>query len=237
MSAGGQSPDAVHLLQGPSRAGRGCVQRRSPRISRPLGCNSCLCVHAVWRAAVRGSRDRPDSARARRSRPREAYRGFLSLPILRSRQRCRRPRGRRASTRSSSPMPTRGPRRARTCSAGCLTSTSAVLAFGRPGPWRQDVIVRLDARQFPEAFAPEGREALADLRAAAEALAREGAARRRSPSRVCGRRAPRASGRPRRGRARLRTGGGLRVPLARRRSARSSRRLPAPCAPSPAPTG
>jgi hypothetical protein len=50
-------------------------------------------------------------------------------------------------------------------------------AFGRPGPWRQDVIVRLDARQFPEAFAPEGREALADLRTAAEALAREGAAR------------------------------------------------------------
>jgi Uncharacterized protein conserved in bacteria C-term(DUF2220) len=50
-------------------------------------------------------------------------------------------------------------------------------AFGRPGPWRQDVIVRLDARQFPEAFAPEGREALADLRAAAEDLAREGAVR------------------------------------------------------------
>ena len=50
-------------------------------------------------------------------------------------------------------------------------------AFGRPGPWRQDVIVRLDARQFPEAFAPEGREALADLRAAADALAREGGVR------------------------------------------------------------
>lgn len=50
-------------------------------------------------------------------------------------------------------------------------------AFGRPGPWRQDVIARLDARQFPEAFAPEGREALADLRAAAEDLAREGAVR------------------------------------------------------------
>jgi hypothetical protein len=50
-------------------------------------------------------------------------------------------------------------------------------SFGRPGPWRQDVIVRLDARQFPEAFAPEGRERLADLRAAAEELAREGAVR------------------------------------------------------------
>lgn len=50
-------------------------------------------------------------------------------------------------------------------------------AFGRPGPWRQDVIVRLDARQFPAAFAPEGREALADLRVAAEELASKGAAR------------------------------------------------------------
>src|SRR5207249_1580578 len=39
-------------------------------------------------------------------------------------------------------------------------------AFGQPGPWRQDVIVRLDAREFPAAFEPEGREAPADLRAA-----------------------------------------------------------------------
>jgi hypothetical protein len=50
-------------------------------------------------------------------------------------------------------------------------------AFGRPAPWRQDMIVRLDARQFPEAFAPEGRETLADLRAAAEELASQGAVR------------------------------------------------------------
>lgn len=50
-------------------------------------------------------------------------------------------------------------------------------AFGRPGPWRQDVIIRLDATTFPEAFDPDGREMLADLREAAEQLAREGAVR------------------------------------------------------------
>jgi hypothetical protein len=50
-------------------------------------------------------------------------------------------------------------------------------AYGRPGPWRQDLIVRLDARTFPAAFAPDGREALADLRAAAEDLAQEHAVR------------------------------------------------------------
>jgi hypothetical protein len=50
-------------------------------------------------------------------------------------------------------------------------------SFGRPAPWKQDIIVRLDARHFPAAFHPDGREALADLRAAAEDLAREGAAR------------------------------------------------------------
>jgi hypothetical protein len=50
-------------------------------------------------------------------------------------------------------------------------------AFGRPAPWPRDVIVRLDARTFPEAFAPDGREALAALREAARALAAGGAAR------------------------------------------------------------
>lgn len=49
--------------------------------------------------------------------------------------------------------------------------------FGQPGPWRQDVIVRIDSRQFPEAFHPDARESLADLRAAAEALASAGAVR------------------------------------------------------------
>lgn len=49
--------------------------------------------------------------------------------------------------------------------------------FGQAGPWRQDVIVRIDSRQFPQAFHPDGRELLADLRAAAEALARAGAVR------------------------------------------------------------
>jgi hypothetical protein len=50
-------------------------------------------------------------------------------------------------------------------------------AFGQPGPWRQDVIVRIDADVFPHAFRPDGREELDALRAAAEALGREGAVR------------------------------------------------------------
>jgi len=44
-------------------------------------------------------------------------------------------------------------------------------AFGRTEPWARDVIVRLDARRFPEAFHPDGRETLTALRAAAEELA------------------------------------------------------------------
>ena len=50
-------------------------------------------------------------------------------------------------------------------------------AFGQPAPWPRDVIVKLDATTFPDAFAPDGREALAALRAAALALAQAGAAR------------------------------------------------------------
>lgn len=50
-------------------------------------------------------------------------------------------------------------------------------AFGRPAPWRRDLIVRLDARHFPGAFHPDGRETLDALRAAAEELAAGGAVR------------------------------------------------------------
>lgn len=50
-------------------------------------------------------------------------------------------------------------------------------AFGRPGPWARDILVKLDADEFPEAFAPDGREALGALRLAAEELAEAGAAR------------------------------------------------------------
>jgi Wadjet protein JetD, C-terminal len=50
-------------------------------------------------------------------------------------------------------------------------------SFGRPAPWRRDIIMRLDARHFPAAFHPDGREALSALRAVAEELARDGAVR------------------------------------------------------------
>ena len=40
-------------------------------------------------------------------------------------------------------------------------------AFGRTEPWARDLILRLDARHFPEAFHPDGRETLAALRTAA----------------------------------------------------------------------
>ncbi|WP_224242321.1 Wadjet anti-phage system protein JetD domain-containing protein [Hyalangium gracile] len=47
--------------------------------------------------------------------------------------------------------------------------------YGRKGPWPRHVCLRLNAGTFPEAFAPEGREWLAELRAAADALERAGA--------------------------------------------------------------
>jgi hypothetical protein len=50
-------------------------------------------------------------------------------------------------------------------------------SFGRAAPWPRDLIVKIDARQFPEAFHPDGRETLAALREAAEELARLGAVR------------------------------------------------------------
>lgn len=50
-------------------------------------------------------------------------------------------------------------------------------AFGRAEPWARDLILRLDARHFPDAFHPDGRETLAALRAGAEELAASGAVR------------------------------------------------------------
>lgn len=50
-------------------------------------------------------------------------------------------------------------------------------SFGRSGPWRQDIILRIDAEAFPRAFHPDGREELEALHAAAELLERNGAAR------------------------------------------------------------
>jgi hypothetical protein len=49
--------------------------------------------------------------------------------------------------------------------------------YGRPAPWPRDVILRIDAREFPKAFAPDGREELAELCETAGELARAGAAR------------------------------------------------------------
>ncbi|MBN1208215.1 MAG: hypothetical protein JXB05_25360 [Myxococcaceae bacterium] len=45
--------------------------------------------------------------------------------------------------------------------------------YRRAPPWPRQVRLRLDPGAFPEAFAPEGRERLAELRAAAEHLERE----------------------------------------------------------------
>jgi hypothetical protein len=50
-------------------------------------------------------------------------------------------------------------------------------SFGRPAPWPRDVLLRIDAREFPSAFGAEGREELAALRAAVEELERAGAVR------------------------------------------------------------
>lgn len=50
-------------------------------------------------------------------------------------------------------------------------------SFGRPAPWPRDLIVRLDAKTFPSAFAPAGREELEALRAAALELVETGVVR------------------------------------------------------------
>jgi Wadjet anti plasmid transformation system JetA-like protein len=43
-------------------------------------------------------------------------------------------------------------------------------SFGSPGPWKRDVILRFDARTFPSAFAPDGREEREGLVTAARDL-------------------------------------------------------------------
>jgi hypothetical protein len=48
--------------------------------------------------------------------------------------------------------------------------------YGRKAPWARPVCLRLNPGAFPEAFAPEGREWLEELRAEADALERAGAA-------------------------------------------------------------
>ena len=39
-------------------------------------------------------------------------------------------------------------------------------SYGRPGPWPRDIILKIDARTFPQAFSPDGREVRAALFAA-----------------------------------------------------------------------
>jgi Uncharacterized protein conserved in bacteria C-term(DUF2220) len=51
------------------------------------------------------------------------------------------------------------------------------VSFGRPEPWPRDVIIKFDARTFPDAFAPEGRQTREILVAAAAELADEGCVR------------------------------------------------------------
>ncbi len=50
-------------------------------------------------------------------------------------------------------------------------------SFGLPGPWARNVIVRFSETEFPEAFAPDGREELAALYSAARGLEEAGAVR------------------------------------------------------------
>ncbi|MBK6688179.1 MAG: DUF2399 domain-containing protein [Deltaproteobacteria bacterium] len=50
-------------------------------------------------------------------------------------------------------------------------------SYGHPGPWTREIVVRLDAKTFPEAFGPDGRERRLALDSAAETLAVQGALR------------------------------------------------------------
>src|SRR3989441_12109837 len=70
---------------------------------------------------------------------------------------------------------TRSPRRE--LLAGLLESHERSVSYGRSAPWSREVILRLDARTFPDAFAPEGRERRAALVAAAGELEAAGCVR------------------------------------------------------------
>lgn len=61
--------------------------------------------------------------------------------------------------------------------ARLLEAHERSVAYGRPAPWPRDVILKVDAKSFPEAFAPDGRERRASLIAAAEELERDGCLR------------------------------------------------------------
>jgi hypothetical protein len=50
-------------------------------------------------------------------------------------------------------------------------------SFGQPGPWPRDVILTIDAKSFPSAFGPDGREELASLCRAVEERRGAGACR------------------------------------------------------------
>src|SRR5262249_32649442 len=51
------------------------------------------------------------------------------------------------------------------------------VSYAQPGPWPRDVILRIDATEFPREFSPDGREALEALRAAVDDLEARAAVR------------------------------------------------------------
>lgn len=58
--------------------------------------------------------------------------------------------------------------------ARLLEAHERSVSYGRPAPWPRDVILKLDARSFPDAFAPDGRERRVSLVTAAAELEAEG---------------------------------------------------------------
>jgi hypothetical protein len=50
-------------------------------------------------------------------------------------------------------------------------------SYGCPGPWRRDILLKLDSATFPDAFAPNGRERHTELMGAALGLEQEGSVR------------------------------------------------------------